>query len=141
MYSHLVTLLQMDCLQAETIDAVPYIHGVRVPFSPKTVDRAEALVSSSSCCEDPIFTAFENVYHRPKAFGVDMEWADGPFPSDQRPFRVRLGVRRLEHPSIVGGKTRLRHLMRRYAPKVTRYVEVPFMPYQRDGIDGRALLQ
>lgn len=101
----------MYCLKAEEVDIIPFVYEVRVPRGPEGVNRAEALTSSDPCGEYPILTALKNVHHGPKAFWVDMEWTDGPFPSDKRPFSLWLGVRDLENLSILGWNTRLRHFI------------------------------
>jgi len=70
----------MDSLEAETIDVIPIVDKIGVPSWSKGIDGADFVMISKSCGYDPIFASLKNNDDSSKAFGVNVERADGASP-------------------------------------------------------------
>ena len=119
-----VSFLQVNCLETEAFNVVPFVDVIWVPTWPQGVDAGDGVLASHSCCDNPIFTSLQHGYHSCQSIRVHMEGADGPFPSHEGPFQLGPQRRNIKSRSILGGKSRLGDLVRRQATELTGNVEV-----------------
>jgi hypothetical protein len=82
----------MNRLETTTINIVALIEKVWVPVGPKGVDRGDMVIVAKTRWERPIFASVENEHTSRRAFSVNMEGTDCPFPTNQGPFSVGLGI-------------------------------------------------
>jgi hypothetical protein len=97
----------MDSLETEAIDVISIVEKIGIPSGSKGINSTDILMFADFRGYNPIFASLKNNYDRPKAFGVDVERADGPLSPNQRPFHFRLYIRHIEPLFIIGRDTGL----------------------------------
>src|SRR5277367_248691 len=117
-----ITLAQVDCLETKIFQFLAIIEVVWMPVSWEGVDLVPDVFWWSG--NDPVLGPFQDNYRRSQAIRVDVERANRSLPSNYGPLQFTLQWRNVEFRFVLGGKTRLRHLVRCQASELVGNIEI-----------------